>query len=41
MNIDKKVLQDQQRDIHPGFDSYLECMTRAQLTGLASFTLGE
>ena len=38
---DIKVLKDQQRDIHPGFDGYLECMTRAQFTGLATFSLGK
>lgn len=32
-------LKKQQSEIHPGFGSYLECMTRALFTGLASFTL--
>ncbi|XP_054747517.1 transmembrane protein 141 [Anastrepha obliqua] len=36
---DIKRLKDQQRDIHPGFDSYLNCMTRALFSGLASFCL--
>lgn len=39
--IDIKQLKEQQREKHPGFNSYLECMTRTLLTGLASFTLGE
>jgi hypothetical protein len=33
-------LKKQQSDIHPGFGSYLECMTRALFTGVAAFTLG-
>lgn len=33
-------LKKQQREKHPGFDSYLECMTRALFTGLATFALG-
>lgn len=37
---DIRRLKDQQREKHPGFDSYLECMTRALFTGLATFTLG-
>lgn len=37
---DIRKLKDQQRDKHPGFDSYLECMTRSLFTGLASFWLG-
>ncbi|XP_069693095.1 transmembrane protein 141 [Periplaneta americana] len=32
-------LKKQQSAIHPGFGSYLECMTRALFTGLAAFTL--
>jgi len=32
-------LKKQQSDIHPGFGSYLECMTRALFTGVAAFTL--
>jgi hypothetical protein len=34
-------LKKQQSEVHPGFGSYLECMTRALFTGLASFTLGK
>lgn len=34
-------LKKQQSEIHPGFGSYLECMTRALFTGLAAFTLGK
>ncbi|GFG38665.1 hypothetical protein Cfor_01683 [Coptotermes formosanus] len=34
------ALKKQQSDIHPGFGSYLECMTRALFTGVAAFTLG-
>ncbi|XP_015023055.2 transmembrane protein 141 [Drosophila mojavensis] len=37
---DIKRLKEQQRDKHPGFDGYLDCMTRALFTGLASFCLG-
>lgn len=37
---DIKRLKDQQRDIHPGFDGYIDCMTKALFTGLASFCLG-
>ncbi|KAI9579782.1 transmembrane protein 141 [Glossina fuscipes] len=37
---DIRLLKDQQRDKHPGFDSYMNCMTRALFTGLASFCLG-
>lgn len=36
-----KLVKEQQKDKHPGFSSYLECMTRALFTGLAGFTLGE
>ncbi|XP_018803713.1 PREDICTED: uncharacterized protein LOC108978073 [Bactrocera latifrons] len=36
---DIKRLKDQQRDKHPGFDSYINCMTRALFSGLASFCL--
>ncbi|KDR13949.1 transmembrane protein 141 [Zootermopsis nevadensis] len=32
-------LRKRQSEIHPGFGSYLECMTRALFTGLAAFTL--
>lgn len=38
---DIKRLKDQQRDKHPGFDSYLNCMTRALFSGLASFCLSK
>lgn len=31
---DIKKLKEQQKDKHPGFGSYLECMTRALFTGL-------
>lgn len=34
-----KQLRDQQRDAHPGFDSYIECQTRALFTGLSAFVL--
>jgi hypothetical protein len=34
-------MKKQQSEIHPGFESYLECMTRALFTGLAAFTLGK
>ncbi|XP_052866914.1 transmembrane protein 141 [Anopheles cruzii] len=37
---DIRLLKEQQRDKHPGFDSYLECMTRSLFTGLATFSLG-
>lgn len=37
-NINK--LKADQKDKHPGFGSYLECMTRALFTGLATFALG-
>lgn len=37
---DIKRLKDQQREKHPGFDGYMNCMTRALFTGLASFCLG-
>lgn len=37
---DIRRLKEQQRDKHPGFGSYLECMTRSLFTGLATFTLG-
>lgn len=38
---DINLLKKQQRDKHPGFDSYLECMSRTLFTGLASFWLGK
>lgn len=38
---DKKQLKDQHREKHPGFDRYIECQTRAFLTGLGTFTIGE
>ncbi|XP_058978554.1 transmembrane protein 141-like [Musca domestica] len=37
---DIRRLKDQQREKHPGFDAYMECMTRSLFTGLASFCLG-
>ncbi|XP_053673544.1 transmembrane protein 141 [Anopheles nili] len=37
---DIRLLKDQQREKHPGFDSYIECMSRSLFTGLATFTLG-
>lgn len=37
---DIRKLKDQQREKPPGFDSYLECMTRAWFAGLSAFTLG-
>lgn len=37
---DIKRLKEQQREKHPGFSSYLECMTRALFTGLSTFALG-
>ncbi|XP_071455200.1 transmembrane protein 141 [Hetaerina americana] len=33
------ALKEQYKDVHPGFGSYMECMSRTLLTGLASFTL--
>lgn len=36
---DIKSLKDQQREKHPGFDGYLDCMTRSLFTGLAAFCL--
>ncbi|XP_055638179.1 transmembrane protein 141 [Toxorhynchites rutilus septentrionalis] len=38
--IDPRRLKKEQAEKHPGFSSYLECMTRALFTGLATFTLG-
>lgn len=38
---DINALKNQQRDKHPGFDSYLECMTRGLFSGLATFAFGE
>ncbi|XP_055614528.1 transmembrane protein 141 [Uranotaenia lowii] len=38
--IDIRRVKEEQREKHPGFGSYLECMTRSLFTGLASFTLG-
>ncbi|XP_063708051.1 uncharacterized protein LOC134836767 [Culicoides brevitarsis] len=32
-------LKEEQKDKHPGFGSYFECMSRAYLTGLATFSL--
>lgn len=37
---DTRRLKDQYREKHPGFENYLECMTRAFLAGLSGFTLG-
>lgn len=37
---DIRRLKEQQKDKHPAFGSYLECMSRALFTGLAAFTLG-
>lgn len=37
--IDIKKIKEEQKDKHPGFSSYLECMTRTLFTGLAGFTL--
>lgn len=37
---DTRRLKDQYREKHPGFEHYLECMTRAYLSGLTGFTLG-
>ncbi|XP_058119170.1 transmembrane protein 141 [Anopheles ziemanni] len=37
---DIRLLKDQQREKHPGFDSYIECSTRSLFTGLATFSLG-
>ncbi|XP_062560864.1 transmembrane protein 141 [Armigeres subalbatus] len=37
---DIRRLKEQQKEKHPAFGSYLECMTRALFTGLAAFTLG-
>jgi len=36
---DIKQLKDQQREKHPGFDGYIDCMTRSLFTGLATFCL--
>ncbi|XP_017079941.1 uncharacterized protein LOC108113757 [Drosophila eugracilis] len=36
---DIKRLKDQQRERHPGFDGYIDCMTRSLFTGLATFCL--
>lgn len=38
---DIKRLKEQQKDKHPGFDNYLQCMTRSLFAGLATFTLGK
>lgn len=37
--IDIRKIKEQQKDIHPGFGSYLECMTRGLFTGLSGFCL--
>ncbi|XP_066996843.2 transmembrane protein 141 [Anabrus simplex] len=34
---DIKRLKEEQKDIHPGFGSYLECMTRTLGIGVATF----
>lgn len=34
-------LKEQQKDKHPGFNSYLEFMTRALFSGVATFGLGK
>lgn len=36
---DIRLLKDQQREKHPGFDGYLNCMTRTLFGGLATFCL--
>lgn len=38
---DINALKLQQRDKHPGFNSYLECMTRGLFSGLTTFAFGE
>lgn len=37
---DINQLKNQQRQKHPGFDSYLECMTRGLFAGLTTFAFG-
>ncbi|GAB0097642.1 uncharacterized protein DMENIID0001_133070 [Sergentomyia squamirostris] len=37
---DIKALKNQQKEKHPGFNSYLECMTRTLFTGLTAFGFG-
>lgn len=39
MNRGKERLKELYGDDHPGFVSYMECMTRANLTGFATFTI--
>lgn len=39
MSLGKERLLELHGDDHPGFSSYLECMTRANFTGVAAFTL--
>lgn len=39
MSRGKERLRELYGDDHPGFGSYLECMTRANLTGLSTFTI--
>ncbi|KAG4073111.1 hypothetical protein HA402_009530 [Bradysia odoriphaga] len=34
-----RQLKESQREAHPGFSSYLECMTRSLFTGLSAFVL--
>lgn len=36
-----KQLKESQREAHPGFDIYLECMTRSLFTGLSAFVLSK
>lgn len=35
-----KQLRDKHREHHPGFDSYIECMSRSFFAGLSEFVLG-
>lgn len=39
MNTRKERLIAEHGDDHPGLGSYLECMSRAYLTGVATFTI--
>lgn len=38
---DIKRIKEQYKEKHPGFGSYLECMSRAFLTGLSGFVFGK
>lgn len=38
---DSKRLKELHKDKHPGFGSYLECMSRATFSGLVGFVLGK